>query len=79
MIERNYIKERNKILNKNWKCNIISEVTKKIIGKNIKINDEMSSFMKQVLESANMTNEGKWPIHQLQKVTTCLESRTKFD
>jgi len=45
----------------------------------IKINDEMSSFMKQVLESANMTNEGKWPIHQLQKVTTCLESRTKFD
>ncbi|CAI4151003.1 hypothetical protein ALT1545_280063 [Alteromonas macleodii] len=45
----------------------------------IKINDEMSSFMKKVLESANMTNEGKWPIHQLQKVTTCLESRTKFD
>jgi hypothetical protein len=21
--------------------------------------------MKKVLESANMTNEGKWPIHQL--------------
>ena len=51
--------------------------SKRIID--IKINDEMSSFMKQVLESANMTNEGKWPIHQLQKVTTCLDSRTKFD
>ena len=54
--------------------------TKRLIkSRGIKINDEMSSFMKQVLESANMTNEGKWPIHQLQKVTTCLESRTKFD
>ena len=34
-----YIKERNKTLNKNWKSNIISEVTKKKIGKNIKINE----------------------------------------
>ncbi len=34
-----YIKEKNKTLNKNWKSNIISEVTKKKIGKNIKINE----------------------------------------
>ena len=30
-----YIKEKNKTLNKNWKSNIISEVTKKKIGKNL--------------------------------------------
>ncbi len=34
-----YIKERNKTSNKNWKSNIISEVTKKKIEKNIKINE----------------------------------------
>ncbi len=36
---KKYIKEKNKTLNKNWKSNIISEVTKKKIGKNIKINE----------------------------------------
>jgi murE/murF fusion protein len=36
---KKYIKERNKTLNKNWKSNIISEVTKKKIEKNIKINE----------------------------------------
>ncbi len=34
-----YIKEKNNTLNKNWKSNIISEVTKKEIGKNIRINE----------------------------------------
>ena len=34
---KKYIKQKNKTLNKNWKSNIISEVTKKKIGKNIKI------------------------------------------
>ncbi len=36
---KKYIKEKNKTLNKNWKSNIISEITKKKIGKNIKINE----------------------------------------
>ena len=36
---KKYIKERNKTSNKNWKSNIISEVTKKKIEKNIKINE----------------------------------------
>ncbi len=35
---KKYIKEKNITLNKNWKSNIISEITKKKIGKNIKIN-----------------------------------------
>ena len=34
-----YIKEKNKNLNSNWKSNIISEVTRTNVGKNIKINE----------------------------------------
>ena len=37
-IER-FIKLKNEILNMNWKSNIISEITKKKINKNIKINE----------------------------------------
>ena len=36
---KKYIKEKNETLNKNWKSNIISEVTKKNIGKKVKINE----------------------------------------
>ncbi len=35
---KKFIKEKNKSLNRNWKSNIISEITKKKIEKNIKIN-----------------------------------------
>tara|TARA_Y100000816_G_scaffold289973_1_gene277605 strand:- start:6662 stop:9508 length:2847 start_codon:yes stop_codon:yes gene_type:complete len=36
---KRFIDERNKSLSRNWKSNIISEVTKKNIDKNIKINE----------------------------------------